>query len=369
MLAALAALPAVRKAVLDDNSCFFHAIAVALNPVSAAHTYPLTSVAAADKPRAAGSSAPPDGAVPTSAAFPTPYPGPAAAPTAAAIAAAAAPAAVLAALDAQPPATAARVAAAGGVLTARLLRSLVAAAVRAAAVAGGTAADLFSGPVAAAAAVAGAASAGDTAAAGDVFSLTDALGEPPEQYARGIEVGNKWGGEIELAVLSRIFSVHIHAVDIECGAVLAYAPPAAATATDEARHIVLLYSGLHYDAVVLAGAPAAAATYAAAGCACAPSTVRDSAGAAPRPIVDVSLFPSGNTTESAAGPNAGAVIADVISKTQALAAALRAAHAYTNTGSFTLKCSDCGAALKGTREATMHCGATGHKNFEEFETK
>jgi len=66
----LSVLPGARKQVLDDNSCLFHAVAVALSPAAAATTYLASSIQQANKPRAAGSVAVPAGvAVLTSLPF------------------------------------------------------------------------------------------------------------------------------------------------------------------------------------------------------------------------------------------------------------------------------------------------------------
>lgn len=223
------------------------------------------------------------------------------------------------------------------------------------------------------------------------LALADALGEPAETYASNIEGGARWGGEIELLVLARLYCAHIHAIDIETGALLSYAPAAAPVPTGAAererapsRHIVLLYSGLHYDAFVLRGAPGTAAAYVATGASAAPSVFRLDTGNAPG--TDVSLFPGdadaadmdadAGADSGAASVSAGAAPAAVASdvsvrygvldKARAVAAALRTAGGFTNTSKFTLRCASCGVTLRGQKEALLHCAATQHNNFEEY---
>lgn len=48
-----------------------------------------------------------------------------------------------------------------------------------------------------------------------------------------------------------------------------------------------------------------------------------------------------------------------------MAAAARAARAYTDLAGFSLACGVCGAGLTGERAAREHAAATGHANFSE----
>ena len=56
----------------------------------------------------------------------------------------------------------------------------------------------------------------------------------------------------------------------------------------------------------------------------------------------------------------------VLQGARQLAAAARAARAYTDTASFTLRCGVCQLGLRGEKEAVEHAKATGHTNFAEY---
>lgn len=52
-------------------------------------------------------------------------------------------------------------------------------------------------------------------------------------------------------------------------------------------------------------------------------------------------------------------------KVAALAQRARAAHQFTDTSTFALKCLVCGKGLKGQQDAQDHASATGHANFAQ----
>jgi len=94
-----------------------------------------------------------------------------------------------------------------------------------------------------------------------------------------------------------------------------------------AEGAVVLFDGIHYDAVALAAAEGA-----------------------PREF-DQTVFPAGPELEAACAGAAG------------LARALSRDGQYTDTAAFALSCGDCGAALRGEAEAVAHARLTGHAGF------
>ena len=94
---------------------------------------------------------------------------------------------------------------------------------------------------------------------------------------------------------------------------------------------MLIYDGLHYDALALARSPFA-----------------PEAG-------DATVF-------SLADPRT----ADVRAAARELVAQARANRQFTDTARFTLRCGVCQCGLKGEKEALEHAKATGHQNFSEY---
>ena len=77
------------------------------------------------------------------------------------------------------------------------------------------------------------------------------LGRPPMEYVSWILEPHSWGGGIELAILSDHFQTELWAVDILTLRFDRFGQDA-----DHARVALLLYSGIHYDALVVAMDPA-----------------------------------------------------------------------------------------------------------------
>jgi len=151
------------------------------------------------------------------------------------------------------------------------------------------------------------------------------LGKSPEAYCRWILDPDRWGGAIELFALAAHLGVEIAAYDATSNREDVYGQ-----GQGHAHLVMLVYDGIHYDA--LAVAPRAGAPE------------RD------------------DTTRFAVGPEA--------ERARQLAAAycakLHAERRFTNTASFTLRCAVCRLGLIGEREATEHARATGHAKFEEY---
>jgi len=120
---------------------------------------------------------------------------------------------------------------------------------------------------------------------------------PRDEYIRIILSPNSWGGAIELAILAAHYRTEIASIDVETGRIDRFGD-----ATGEGRAL-LIYSGIHYDAAVLAPQPDAP------------------------PDFCVSVVPSIGAE--------GERLLDALGE---LATKLRAKRAYTNTATFDLKC-------------------------------
>jgi len=154
------------------------------------------------------------------------------------------------------------------------------------------------------------------------------LGHPRDEYIRTILSPNSWGGGIELTILAAHYGTEIASIDVETGRIDSFGPTAAGASESRA---LLVYSGIHYDAAVLAPEPDAPQEFCAS-------------------VV----------------PASGAEGERVLGALQALATKLRAKRAYTNTATFDLKCEVCGQGLKGEKEARTHASETGHVKFGEY---
>lgn len=149
------------------------------------------------------------------------------------------------------------------------------------------------------------------------------LGQSRESYMAAISKDSTWGGAIELSIFSDYFRTEIDSYDVETGRCDRFG---------EGKYdnrCVLMYSGIHYDAVSLA-------------------PTRD----AP-PDFHTTVFPVDGSDN----------ISQAASK---LASQLRASRKFTNTSTFDLKCEICGQGLKGEKEARAHAAQTGHTSFGEY---
>ena len=122
---------------------------------------------------------------------------------------------------------------------------------------------------------------------------------PRDEYIRTILSPNSWGGAIELTILAAHYGAEIASIDVETGRIDRFGSNDGAP---ESRAL-LIYSGIHYDAAVLAPEPDAPQEFCA-------SVV---------PVV-------------------GAEGERVLEALRALATKLRAKRAYTNTATFDLRC-------------------------------
>jgi len=158
----------------------------------------------------------------------------------------------------------------------------------------------------------------------DFVTWSDAvLGRPRDEYIQTILKPQSWGGAIELSVFSNHYGAEICSIDVETGRIDRFGSD-----KDYTSRCILLYSGIHYDAVSLAPVPDAPLDF------------------------HETLFNRGNS--------------EVLSAAEKLATKLRAKKAYTNTASFDLRCGICKQGLKGEKEARVHAQDTGHTDFTEY---
>jgi len=147
----------------------------------------------------------------------------------------------------------------------------------------------------------------------DVF-----LGRPNADYCRWILGKDAWGGAIEVQILAEYFQVQIVVVDTVSGSMTIFGE-----ALDFPSRMVLIYDGIHYDPLF--------------------HTAPDGTTQTVHPTSDSSILEKAKVTAEEA----------------------KAAHNYTDTAGFTLKCLVCGFRMKGESEAQKHAKTTSHTNFSE----
>jgi ubiquitin thioesterase OTU1 len=152
------------------------------------------------------------------------------------------------------------------------------------------------------------------------------LGRSNADYQRWIALPSSWGGGIELAILSSHAGVEIQAADIQTCRVDRYGED-----RGYQERILLVYDGLHYDALALAPSADAPEDF--------DTTVL--------PLVDAEL---------------DAAMAVLVK-------AHHDAHSFTDTAKFSLRCLACREGLTGQAEAVAHAQRTGHASFGEYDSK
>ncbi|KAI8987023.1 hypothetical protein BDB01DRAFT_784306 [Pilobolus umbonatus] len=150
-----------------------------------------------------------------------------------------------------------------------------------------------------------------------------ALGQPRDQYIQWIQKKDSWGGAIEIAIFSDHFGVEIDSIDVQTGRIDQFGKG------KHQNRVLLLYSGIHYDALALA--PTA-----------------DS----PTDFDTTWLSVEDASIDKAASE---------------MARRLRQKHQYTDMANFTLKCEQCNTNLKGEKDAQEHAKTTGHTRFAEYQ--
>ncbi|SCV69019.1 BQ2448_2039 [Microbotryum intermedium] len=163
------------------------------------------------------------------------------------------------------------------------------------------------------------------------------LGQPQESYINTILKPNSWGGAIELAIFASYFNIAIASIDVKTGRVDEFGEGEAYE-----NVAVLVYSGIHYDAVTFSySEPSPADVY-------------------PFPNLDFDTRLFSRTSEY----DQASVM---LIAAQELVTALRKTHQFTDAATFTLKCEQCGKAIVGEKEAKAHASETGHVKFGEYD--
>lgn len=164
------------------------------------------------------------------------------------------------------------------------------------------------------------------------------LGKSPEDYIEWIKNPDKWGGEIEMVILSTYLNVEIAAVDVQTGNVYVYGEDSKFT-----NRVYLLYDGIHYDAII----------------------------ATNNKTIDNSKELGDNDSTGNNTGNDIVSIFEVNDKIAALEASqialeLRNKKHFMDFAGCDLQCLICLYGLKGQKEAEEHGKLTGHQNFGQI---
>ncbi|KAJ3679383.1 hypothetical protein LUZ60_017394 [Juncus effusus] len=153
------------------------------------------------------------------------------------------------------------------------------------------------------------------------------LGKTNEEYCSWIMDPEKWGGAIELAILSEHYAREIAAYDIQTTRCDLYGQEKKYN-----ERVMLIYDGLHYDALAMSPVEGAPEDF------------------------DQTVFPV--DFNRSIGP--------VESLALKLVKDQQKKRSYTDTSNFTLRCGVCQIGVIGQKEAVEHAQATGHVNFQEY---
>ncbi|KAF9161147.1 hypothetical protein DFQ26_004813 [Actinomortierella ambigua] len=148
------------------------------------------------------------------------------------------------------------------------------------------------------------------------------LGRPRTEYCEWITRENSWGGAIELAIFSEHYKIEIASIDVLTNRIDRFGEG------QYDHRAILMYSGIHYDAVALT------------------------------PGLDIPADCDQTQFDVSAE--------EILKAGVQLAAKLKKEHKYTDLANFTLKCSICGVGLKGEKDAQQHAQQTYHTSFEEY---
>ncbi|VUC34552.1 unnamed protein product [Clonostachys rosea] len=155
------------------------------------------------------------------------------------------------------------------------------------------------------------------------------LGSPPSQYCASIQDPDRWGGGIELSILSSIFDIQICTFDVQAQNLINFGE-------DKLERCILCFSGVHYDRVALSVSdyPHTSTSY--------------------PPEMDRTIWPTTND--------------EVLEKTKELVRKLNEAHYYTDTDGLVLKCDVPGCDWIGSGQAagSQHASETGHLELSEI---
>jgi ubiquitin thioesterase OTU1 len=170
----------------------------------------------------------------------------------------------------------------------------------------------------------------------DPFTYNEGMleGKNTNEYCKWIESSDKWGGALELSVLSEHFKTEIAAYDIRTKRCDVYS-----SEKGFKERCYLVYDGLHYD-------PLAVSLFEQA-----------------KEEIDLTVFPSPEHALSPAERDEGSKVSN---SAAALVAEIHGARQFTDVANFTLRCGTCLQGLKGEKEAVEHAKSTGHSNFQEY---
>ncbi|PKA59546.1 ubiquitin thioesterase OTU1 [Apostasia shenzhenica] len=159
------------------------------------------------------------------------------------------------------------------------------------------------------------------------------LGKPNVDYCSWILNSEKWGGAIELSILSAYYGREIAAYDIQTTRCDLYGQE-----NGYKERVMLIYDGLHYDALALSPFDNAPEEF------------------------DQTIFTinSDRTIGHAEG-----LALNLVKDSHRKLLHFRK-RSYTDTANFTLRCGVCQIGVIGQKEAVEHAQATGHVNFQEY---
>lgn len=154
------------------------------------------------------------------------------------------------------------------------------------------------------------------------------LGSPPSQYGRSIQDPDRWGGGIELSILSSVFDIQICTYDVQAQNLINFGE-------EKRDRCILVYSGIHYDRVAFSYS----------------ENPHDNPTLPPE--MDRTIWPTDDD--------------QVLEKTQDLVSKLNKAHYYTDTEGLILKCDvpGCEWIGSGQLEGRKHAELTGHVDMSE----
>ena len=169
----------------------------------------------------------------------------------------------------------------------------------------------------------------------DIIFTEAGLGKDPREYAAWITDPDKWGGEIELSLVTShlMRGLVIRAVDIGTGVVYPYGESGGVEGGEGAGAVTaapccmyLLYDGIHFDVMVS----------------------KDTGGGEQ----EQRLFALNDKR--------------ALEGARAVAAEAKCARSFVDSAGFSLRCLVCLAGLVGQQEAQQHAKDTGHVNFSEY---
>lgn len=153
------------------------------------------------------------------------------------------------------------------------------------------------------------------------------LGKSNAKYCQWILDNEKWGGAIELSILSEYYKREIASYDIQTMRCDLYGQE-----HNFNERVMVIYDGLHYDALAMSPAEDVPEEF------------------------DQTIFSVRNDR----------TIGNIERLAFELVKEANRKLSYTNRSDFKLRCGVCQIALIGQKEAVEHAQATGHVNFQEF---